>query len=305
MDPKDLNYHHLYYFWAVAKDGNLTRAAKQLHVSQSALSAQISQLEDRLKQPLFHRIGRSLALSEAGRIALAYAERIFATGAEMVGTLAYGRSAEHELRIGSVATLSRNFQESFVAPLLGRDDTRLRLMSASLDELVERLADHSLDLILVNQAIQSDEIPNLRCHLLARQNVSFVAQASLAGFRFPEDAGKVPLLLPGRASAIRGAFDMLCGKYGVTVRIAAEVDDMAMMRLLARDMNAVALVPTVVVRDELNSGRLKECCVVPDLHENFYAVVLERQFQHPLVGLLLARTAVEILGLENKEHGGW
>ncbi len=105
-----LNFHHLHYFWAVAKEGNLTRAATHLHVSQSALSAQIRQLEEQLGQPLFARVGRSLQLTEAGQLALGYAESIFASGNELMALMREGRRDERQvLRIGAVATLSRDF----------------------------------------------------------------------------------------------------------------------------------------------------------------------------------------------------
>src|SRR5512147_3255886 len=109
-----LNYHHLHYFWVVAKDGNLSRAAARLHVSQSALSTQIKQLEEQIGQTLFARVGRTLQLTEAGQVALAYAEPIFASGNELMALLRDGRHRErHVLRVGGVATLSRNFQENF------------------------------------------------------------------------------------------------------------------------------------------------------------------------------------------------
>ncbi|MCB1988734.1 MAG: LysR family transcriptional regulator, partial [Burkholderiaceae bacterium] len=110
-----LNYHHLRYFWAVAKEGNLTRAARQLHVAQSAMSAQIKQLEADLGQALFQRSGRSLTLTEAGRLAFTYADSIFATGTELVEVLREGRREERQvLRIGAVATASRNFQDNLL-----------------------------------------------------------------------------------------------------------------------------------------------------------------------------------------------
>ena len=103
-----LNFHHLHYFWAVAREGNLTRAAEKLHVAQSALSKQIRVLEDQLGQPLFARVGRTLKLTEAGQLALGYADSIFASGSELVALLREGRREErHVLRIGAVATLSR------------------------------------------------------------------------------------------------------------------------------------------------------------------------------------------------------
>jgi len=293
-----LNYHHLHYFWAVAKDGHLTRTAQRLRVSQSALSAQIRQLEEELGQPLFAREGRRLTLTEAGRIALAYADEIFTTGGELVATLKEGRRHAHALRIGAVATLSRNFQESFVKPLLRQPDVTLRLSSGSLEELLARLAAHALDLVLTNRPVQRDAERAWRSRRIARQQVSLVGRPRAKAFRFPRDLAETPMLLPGTDSEIRTAFDALCEQLDVRGRVLAEVDDMAMLRLLARDAHAVALLPSVVVRDELKSGVLQEYCVVPGLYENFYAVTVERQYQHPLLKPLLTRSEDEILAMD-------
>jgi len=174
-----LNYHHLRYFWAVAKEGNLTRAAQQLHVSQSALSAQIKQLEVDLGQRLFQRSGRTLTLTEAGQVALSYADDIFASGNELIEVLREGRHEERQiLRIGAVATTSRNFQENFIRPLLGRDDVELVLVSGSLPELLARLRVHSLDLVLCNQRVHASGTDPWRCRRIAQQPVSLVGQPS-------------------------------------------------------------------------------------------------------------------------------
>jgi LysR family transcriptional activator of nhaA len=293
-----LNYHHLQYFWAVAKEGNLTRVAKRLHVSQSALSVQIRQLEAELGQPLFLRERRALVLTEAGRIALAYAERIFSNGSELLSTLKDGQRRERTvLRIGAVATLSRNFQESFVKPLLSRDDVELVLQSAGLDELISRLDVHALDLVLSNRSVPPDAERTWQCRRIARQPVSLVGRPRKRRkpFRFPEDLDGMRVLLPGRTSEVRARFDLFCDQLGIRTEVLAEVDDMAMLRLLARDTQELALVPTVVVRDELRAGTLEEYCVVPDLHEQFYAITVKRHFQHPALKALLARTDAEIL----------
>ena len=294
-----LNYHHLYYFWAVAKEGNLTRAAVQLHVSQSALSTQIKQLEDQLDQALFSRERRTLRLTEAGRVALTYAETIFETGNELTALLRDGKRLERQvLRIGGVATLSRNFQENFVKPLLERDDVELVLQSGSLDELLSRLAVHHLDVVLSNRKVHADSQHPWRCRRIARQPVSLVGKPLGKGktFRFPEQLAEKPMLLPGRDSDIRAGFDVLCDQLGLRYQVLAEVDDMAMLRLLARDSGHVALLPTVVVQDELRSGKLQEYCVVPQLHENFYAITVQRHFEPPLLKTLLRRSEAEVLG---------
>jgi LysR family transcriptional activator of nhaA len=292
-----LNYHHLQYFRAVAHEGNLTRAARHLRVAQSALSTQIRQLEAQLGQALFARRGRTLVLTEAGRIALAYADTIVGAGNELVATLREGRRRERQvLRVGAVATLSRNFQRGFLAPLVGQPDVELVLQSGSLGELLARLGAHTLDLVLSNRRVQEDTGAAWRCRRIARQQVSLVGPPRRgAPFRFPEDLAVVPLALPSRDSEIRGGFDVLCEQYGLRVSVAAEVDDMAMLRLIARDSQAAALVPAVVVVDELRSGVLEEYAVVPNLYEEFYAISVRRQYQHPLVAPLLEQAAATAL----------
>jgi LysR family transcriptional activator of nhaA len=293
-----LNFHHLHYFWAVAKEGHLTRAAGQLNVSQSALSAQIKQLEDQLGQALFIRQGRALELTEAGRVALAYADTIFTAGSELLATLRDGQRLERQvLRIGAVATLSRNFQENFVRPLLSRTDVELVLHSGALSDLLARLSVHTVDVVLSNSPVKADAAHPWRCRRIARQPISLVGRPRRKGraFRYPEELAEVPLLLPGRDNEIRAGFDLMCEQAGLRCKVLAEVDDMAMMRLLARDTDAVALLPAVVVRDELLSGALQEYAVIPHLFESFYAITVQRHFEPPLLKALLQRDASDVL----------
>lgn len=295
-----LNFHHLHYFWAVAREGNLTRAATRLHVSQSALSAQIRQLEDQLGQTLFARVGRGLQLTEAGQMALGYADSIFAAGNELMAVMREGHREERQvLRIGAAATLSRNFQENFLRPLLVRDDVELVLQSGNLLELLGRLRVHTLDLILSNQRVHASSDNPWRCQRVARQPVSLVGRARPVDkpFRFPQDLVEAPMLLPGRDNDIRAAFDLLCEQRGIRYKLRAEVDDMALMRLLARDSDSVALLPSVVVQDELRSGSLVEYAVLPDLHENFYAITVQRQFEPPLLKALRKQPQATVLGV--------
>lgn len=289
-----LNYRHLYYFWMVAKEGHLTRVAGQLHVSQSALSSQIRQLEEQMGNALFLRQGRNLQLTEVGRVVLGYADGIFALGAELVAAVSAGGGQKMQrLRVGGVANLSRNFQENFLRPIMGMDDVQLVLESGSLDELLPRLAIHKLDLVLSNRPVSADAEQPWRCRRVARQPVCMVGKPRPAScpFRFPEDLPGVKLLLPGHSSDIRTEFDMLCEHLQIKINVFAEVDDMAMLRLLARDSGGVALVPAVVVQDELHSGVLQQYCVVPKVYENFYAISAERQFQSAVLKKLLSSTA--------------
>lgn len=286
-----LNYHHLRYFRAIATEGTLTGAAHRLGVSQSSLSVQLKHLEDNLGQPLFMREKKSLVLTEAGRIALEYAETIFRAGEELVGVL-QNRPGERRrlLRIGSVSTLSRNFQLACLQPFIGREDVELVLSSGSLRELLARLKTQTLDLVLSNLPVKRDSETPWHSHLLEKEPVSLVGKkrGRLRKFRFPEDLAEVPLLLPSLDSSIRVAFDLEMERLGIIPVIGAEVDDMAMLRLLAREGAGLALVPPVVVTGELKRGQLVEHHRFTDIRESFYAVTPSRRFPNPLVAELLA-----------------
>lgn len=288
---RQLNFHHLYYFWSVAKEGHLTRTAESLHVSQSALSSQIKQLEEQLQEPLFERAGRALKLTESGQIVLNYAESIFNLGTEMLANLQReGSDSTKTLKVGAVATLSRNFQESFLKPVLGINKSRLILESAGLEELLSRLKIHKLDIILSNNPVQSSEEEPWLCRRIARQSVCLVGSPRplAKSFKFPRDLQSLNLLVPGNRSDIRHQFNLLCENLGLNVTIYAEVDDMAMLRLLARDSAGVALVPEIVVKDELEQGILQKYCELPQIFENFYAITAKRQFRPPMLDQLLS-----------------
>ncbi len=285
-----LNFHHLRYFWAIAHERSLTRAAERLHVSQSALSVQLRQLEERLGHPLFERGNRRLTLTEAGRIALDYADTIFRTGDELVstlkGTAASGRAA---LRVGAVATLSRNFQLEWLRPLLTRDDVEVVIRSGSLRELLAQLAAHTLDVVLSNSAVPRDAGSTWHSHRVGEQPVSLVGRPVRGGrrLRFPDDLRTVPVVLPSTQSSMRAAFDLLLDQAGIRPIVLAEVDDMAMLRLMARECPGVTLVPPVVVQDELQQKILVERARVPEIRESFYAITPSRRFPNPLLRELM------------------
>lgn len=287
---RELNFHHLFYFWTVAKEGHLTRAAQQLHVSQSALSSQIKQLEERLGQDLFVREGRSLKLTEFGHVVLNYAERIFNLSQEMMSMVERGDThVVQTFRVGAVATLSRNFQENFLRPILGSPNIQLTLLSASLEQLLEQLSMHKLDLILSNRAVASDFHLPIRCQCVAQQSVSLIGPNTevLQGKEFPRDLDKVPVLVPGVSSDIRTQFDMYCEENNLQITPYAEVDDMAMLRVMSRSIQGVAVVPEVVVQDELRAGVLKKYCTLEGVVEKFYAITAKREFESTLISTLL------------------
>lgn len=292
---KNLNFRHLLYFWQVAKVGHLTRAASQLRVSQSALSAQIRLLEGYLGRPLFDRTGRSLVLTEFGATILDYADGIFGLGQELMAAVRGGEGQRvQQLRVGAVATLSRNFLENLLRPILGKPDVRLNLQSGSLEELLGRLQVHNLDVVFSNRPVVAEVGRPWRCVRIDRQSVCLVGPPRPRGnrFRLRSDSPSARFVVPGPSSDIRSQFDVWCERNKVRVDIAAEVDDMAMLRLLARDSGAITVLPEVVVQDELRDGRLQRYCVVPGVFENFYAITAFRRSPSPIVQGLIARNTV-------------
>lgn len=285
-----LNYNHLRYFWAVAHDGNLTRTATRLNVTQSALSVQIRKLEASLGNALFERSGRQLRLTEAGRIALDHADAIFNTGDDLLGTLRDVGTAHKTLRLGALATLSRNFQMEFLQPLLGRPGVELILRSGNTAELLASLRSLSLDVVLINQPPVHDGRSHFVAHRLAERGVSLIGTPA----RFRKDCSLAerlmahPVILPMGGTSVRAGFDALIYQLNIRPHIVAEADDMAMMRLLTREDIGIAVLPPIVVKDEIAAGMLVEGDYLPGIVQTFYAVMMERRFPNPLVKELLS-----------------
>ena len=285
-----LNLHHLRLFRAIASDGTLTGAARGLNLSQSALSTQLRTLEASLGQDLFERRGRGLILTEAGRIALDHAEAIFRTVDDLTATLRETGRARRALRVGALATLSRNFQMQFLRPLIGRADVEVVLRSGSQDELLRGLSGLALDVVLTNLAPSRDAASPWLVHQMDEQPVGLIGTPGRVGTapRLLRDLlASQPLILPTRETSLRAAFDALAARLKVTPILAAEVDDMAMIRLLARADAGLAIIPPIVVRDELQSGALVEAARLDGISETFLAVTLERRFPNPLLAEVL------------------
>lgn len=290
----ELNYNHLRYFRAVAHEGNLTRAAQMLNLSQSALSTQIRTLEDRLGHALFDRVGRQLLLTEAGRIALDHADAIFKTGDELLATLAQRGTGRRAVRVGALATLSRNFQLEFLRPLITRADVEVILRSGSTLDLFGALQALQLDIVLTNTPPSRDAAARWLVYKIAEQPVSLIGtpERCAESGNLAALLAREALILPTYETGLRAGFDIWASGRGIRPQIAAEVDDIAMMRLLAREGVGLAVLPPIAVRDELATGVLVEAAQIDGLIESFHAVTLLRRFPNPLVDELLRSTAL-------------
>ncbi len=285
-----LNLHHLRLFRAVARDGTLTGAARALNISQSAVSTQIKALEGSLGQDLFERRGRNLVMTEAGRIALDHAEEIFRAAEDLTATLKTTGTRRQALRIGALATLSRNFQIAFLQPIIRDDDVEVILRSGSQESLLRGLDALSLDVVLTNLVPARDAASPYLVQRLDEQPVSLIGAP---GRRSPQAASIAdilaahPVILPTPESSLRAGFDAMLERLGILPKIAAEADDMAMLRLLAREDVGIAVIPPIVVQDELATGRLVELARLDEITEVFCAVTITRKFPNPLLAKVL------------------
>lgn len=280
-----LNLNHLRYFRAVALEGNLTRASRRLNLSQSALSVQVRALEERLGHALFERRGRGLELTEAGRLALDHAEAVHAAGEALLTALS-GDGAR-PLRVGALNTLSRNFLARALRPARGAAPLSLR--SGTREGLLDGLRALDLDLALTDRAAPAGgPFVSLR---LAEAGAVLAGPPEWMTGAAPALLAARPLVVPARGNAIRAGLDRWIAAAGIAPRIAAESDDMATLRLLAREGFGIAVVPPVVVEAELASGDLAACPAPDGLVETFWAITVERGVPHPFLPALLAGAA--------------
>jgi LysR family transcriptional activator of nhaA len=290
-----LNYHQLHYFWVIAQEMSVTKAAKRLRLSQSNLSGQLRTLESSLGQPLFERENRRLRLTEAGRLALDYANGIFASGQELVSALRGRPEARRTpvIRVGALNALSKNLQYEFVRPLLAEGGVNLEMVVGDLATLVRELRDHRLDVVISNVPLRFEQTPELRNHRLGALPVVLVGAARYAPLaqNFPASLAGVPLFLPTRAGRFRSDFDAWTERERLKLEVRAEIEDMALLRLFALSGEGVAVVPEIVVRRDLDDGKLRVIKRLRGLSESFFAVTATRRFPNPHVERVVRRFA--------------
>ena len=275
-----LNYHHLQYFRMIVREGGVTRAAERLNLSQSTLSAQLRTLEESLGMRLFEREGRSLRLTPAGQVALEYAEDIFRSGDELRAWFGgQGKAGPQSIRVGAMSVLSKNLQFEIIRPLVMRGEVKVTVVDGEFPALLERLKRHQLDVLLGNLPIAGVEAESVQVHLLREMPMYLVGRPpfKVPAKPFPEWLDDLPLFLPSIRSPARVDFDALLVRANVSPRTMAEIDDMALLRLLALSGAGLALVPEIGVKFDLEERKLLRVEKIPGLHERFYAITARQK----------------------------
>jgi LysR family transcriptional activator of nhaA len=292
-----INYHHLYYFWRIALTGSITKTSHECHVSQSALSQQLKQLENNIGVVLFERIGRQLVLTDMGKKVLSYANEIFTAGEELQSFIKRGNSSiQRHISIGVLTTLSRNFTESFISPLLKDPNVSFTLATRGMTNLLDGLVNHDFDLVLTNRSVSEQNDDAIwQNQLISRQSLSIIGPTEIKpNTSFPKNYEQFKWVLPTERTEIRSAFDAHCARLNYQPKIIGEADDMAMLRLLVRDTGTLTALPPVVVKDELENSLLSEYQKLPNIYENFYAITIKRTFTPEIVNSLLEKNITSI-----------
>jgi LysR family transcriptional activator of nhaA len=281
-----LNYHHLLYFWTVAREGSVSKAAERLRLSQPTVSAQVRTLERALGEPLFLRTGRSLALTDVGRLAYRYADEIFGVGREMIETLR-GRPAgrPQQLTVGVANAVPKLIAYRLLRPAAaGPNPVRLVCREDNAEQLVAQLATYALDVVVATVPAPPHVRVKVFNHLLGESNTAFFAPPSLApGLRrrFPRSLGDAPLLLPTTNNPLRRALDDWFSAEGIVPRIGGEFEDSALMTVFGHGAGGVFAAPAAIERDVCRFYGVRVIGRTDAIRERYYAISAERRLKHP------------------------
>jgi len=286
-----LNYHHLLYFYTVAREGSVTRAAAALRLAQPTLSAQIRQLERSLDEKLFLRQNRGLVLTEMGRVVYDYAEQIFGLGSEMLDTLR-GRPSSRpaRLHVGIADVVPKLVCHRLLERVLtGPQAVQLVLREGKPDDLLAALARQRFDLVIADSPLG----PHLRVrafnHLLGESGTTFFAANALAArFKpgFPKSLDGAPMLLPTENTVLRRSLDQWFASLGVRPRIVAEVEDSALVNSFGQHGAGVFAAPSIIARDIRRQFRVRAIGATEEVRERFYAISVERRIKNPAVAAI-------------------
>jgi len=285
---RHLNYNHLLYFWTVAREGSIAKATQSLHLTPQTISGQLKLLEKSVGEPLFHKVGRGLAMTETGHTVFQYAEEIFNLGAELASRIKTGRVIVPALiNVGVVNSIPKLVAARILQPVFDSEvPIRLVCPEGSLESLLGRLAVHRLDLILSDRPIPSGLSVKAFSHTLGSSDISLFcppAQSRLYSKNFPQSLDKAPMLLPTMDNPIRRPLDDWFEHIGVSPALVAEFEDSALMKAFGEAGNGIFPSPTAISDEVERMYRVRRIGNPIPVQEAYFAISPERKLKHPAV----------------------
>lgn len=288
-----LNYHHLLYFWMVAKQGGLAKAAENLRLSPSTISTQIGRLEETLAHRLFERQGRKLVLTDAGHIVYRYADEIFLLGREIFDSL-QEQPAQRPLKvnIGIAKVIPKLLAKKFLMPVLRLSpDVQLICHEDRSDRLLAELSIHNLDVVLTDAPVSSSVKVRAYSHQLAECETMLFAVESLARkYRrnFPASLRSAPFLLPAAGTALRSLLANWFDAHEIRPRITGEFDDSALLKVFGQQGHGVFAAPAIIRNEIKKQYGVREIGLIEGRKEQFFAISVEKKLKHPAVVAIAA-----------------
>jgi len=289
-----LNYHHLRYFWAVAKEGGLRKAAEKLRVSQPTISAQIAALEGVVGEKLFRRGGRALALTETGQHVLVYAEEIFSIGQDLLNSVKQRPTSRPlRLRLGVADALPKLVTYQIIKPIFHLPQAvQVSCWETKVSDMLVELTAYRLDVVLADEPASSGATAHVFNHFLGECGVTFCAEPRLAAKLrrgFPKSLNGAPALLPMSNSGLRRSLEKWFYATGVRPRLVGEIEDPAFVHILALQGLGFMSVPTLVVKEIVTRFGFRTIGRTDDCKQQFYAITPERKMTHPAVLAITSR----------------
>jgi LysR family transcriptional activator of nhaA len=299
----ELNYQYLRYFWTVAHEGSISRAAKRLHLAPSTVSAQIRLLQEQLGHSLLERSGRGMALTEHGEVVARYCDDIFALGEELLDVVRAESSPRHayRLKVGVATNLPKTVALRLLQPCLNLPDFPVHLVVSEdhTGPLIDLMSVHHLDLLLVDRAIALGSDVPLESVLLGSSGISIVGTPAIAAkylLNFPQSLDGAPMLLPDPRSAMRRLLEVHFAGAGIRPHVVAEFDDSGLMKAFGRTGAGLFPVPSLVAQEVAQAYGVIELGALEGIEESFYAVLSPGRRANPAVSAIL-QEASKIFGL--------
>lgn len=296
-----LNYHHLLYFWTVAKVGSVTAAARQLHLAQSTISSQIQKLEKTMGSKLLQRRGRSVELTESGRLVYQYADEIFAIGRELSDVVQGRMGADtFRLRVGLLDVLPKLVVFELLRPALNcSQEVQLTCYEGKLDSLLTDLGMHRLDVVLADAPLSPTTHVQAFNHLLGECGMTVFGTAELARRYckgFPKSLHQAPMLLPTQNTAMRRLLEQWFDDQQVSVQVKHEFEDSAVSKVFGQYGQGLFVAPTAIEQEVCRQYRVEVIGQIPEVKERFYAISAERRLKHPAVVAISKSARTELFG---------
>lgn len=280
-----VNYHHLYYFKTIATEGSIARAAEKLRLGQPTLSTQLKQFEETIGVRLFDRQHKKLTLTEAGRVALQYANEIFRMGGEMLEVL-HDRlvPSRTHVQIAALDSVPKHLILALVKAALSYGNCTVSILEGKGDELLRELALHRVDLFVSNYLPSTHEASGLHSRSIAKVPVLLCGAPKFRDLKqgFPESLAKAQMIMPTVHSKLRHDLDHYLKNAGILIDLVAETQDTSLQKLMGLDGMGIIPVPAFAVEDLLKSGALVSLGTLPGVFEELYLVAASRRIENPI-----------------------